>query len=131
MKIKKIRNNTYYDKTFFGISVTLEPEEQEIDQEKFEILNKNCPNFQQMTNPPEHGGTPRIRVLGSTPSGDVRLNAEGVGEPTMFTAPAVRLRGDDITGVPKDMYNKLQDDNRFKKLVDAGELVPMEGWEEK
>jgi len=133
MKVVKIKNENYYDKTFFGISVTIRPPEymeegkteEVLDPHEFEVLNKNCPNFQQFTNPPEHGGTPRIRVLGSTPDGKVRLNAKELGKPTMFTAPEVRLRGDDITEVPKETFNRLKGDNRFQSLVDSGELKIM------
>mgnify|MGYP000323605057 CR=1 FL=1 len=130
MKVAKIKNESYYDKTFFGISVTIEPGEDEIDLEEFSILNKNCPNFQDFTNPPVDGGKPRIRVLGSTPDNNVRVNAKGLGKTTMFTAPEVKLSANDITEVPKDTFNKLQDDERFNRLLDSGELKMM-GWGEK
>lgn len=135
MKYAKIKNEADYDRTFFGISVTIEPREMELDQETFQVLNKNCPNFQQMTNPPEHGGEPRIRVLGSTPDGKVRVNGssengQGLGNPTLFTAPKVKLRANDVTKVPERHYNKLQDNNRFQSLQKDGELRFM-GWEER
>lgn len=128
MKTYKIKNNAYYDRTFFGREVDIKAESDEvITKEEFGILNKNCPNFQQMTNPPEHGGNPRIRVLGSTPDDKVRLNAERLGNPTRFTAPEVRLKAngensDGITEIPESKYNKLQDNEKFKKLVKSGDL---------
>ncbi|MCF8012293.1 MAG: hypothetical protein K9L56_13535 [Clostridiales bacterium] len=130
MKVAKIKNEADYDRTFFGVGVTIEPKEMTIDQDEFTVLNKNCRNFQDMTNPPEHGGEPRIRVLGSTPSGDVRINGKNLNKPTLFTAPEVRLKGDDITEVPEQKYNKLQNDNRFNNLIEDGELRFM-GMEEK
>lgn len=130
MKFARIKNQKYYDRTFFGIGVTIKTEEMPIDQEEFEILNKNCRNFQDMTNPPEHGGEPTIRVLGSTPSGDVRVNGKNLNKPTEFTAPEVLLRGNEITKVPKPKYDKLKENNRFNSFIEDGELRFM-GMEEK
>lgn len=131
MRYAKIKNQASYDRTFFGISETIEPiEDVELDRDVFEVLNKNCPNFQDMTNPPAHGGNPVIKVLGSTSDGDVRINATELNRPTMFTAPKVRLRGDDITEVPESHYHKLENNSKFQSLIKDGELRMM-GWEEK
>lgn len=126
-----IKNNAKYERTFFGVDVTIESKKQVIDRDDYSVLIKNCVNFQQMTNPPSYGGQPVIRILGSTPSGDVRINASELGESTMFTAPQVKLNAngdnsDGLTEVPKNFYKKLRTDSRFQSLLDAGELEVIE-----
>ena len=131
MKIAKIKNEADYDRTFFGIDVNLEAEDDRVlEREVYDILIKNCPNFQDLTNPPANGGDPRIRVYGSTDEGDVRIDASGMKEDTKFTAPSVKLEAESVTGVPEHLYDKLQNDNRYKSLEKAGEVKFVE-WDEK
>lgn len=124
MEVVKIRNNVYYDRTFFGVHETIKPKaEQVLDRDVYDILIKHCELFQDMTRPPDSGGDPTIKILDSTPSGDVKVNAKGLGEPTVFTVPAVKLKADSVTSIPRKQYQRLQrKSSRFQSFMKAGEL---------
>lgn len=124
-----IRNRADYDRKFLGMSISIDTSETALPREDFEALNKNCINFQQMTNPPENGGQPHIRVTGSKPNGDVVLNGQGLGEPTLFTAPRVRLKANGVTHVSKKNFKKLKRDSRFQNLIESND-VEFVGWSE-
>ncbi len=117
-----------YDRHFLGMSVTIANKERVVlDIDDFEALNKNCVNFQQMTNPPHGGGEPHIRITGSASDGGVVVNAKGLGEPTLFTAPRVRLKADGKTKVSKGNFKKLKKDPRFQNLIEAND-IKFVGW---
>ena len=131
MRLAQIKNEADYDRTFFGISVNIASEDDQVlDKEVYEALIKNCPNFQDFTDPPTSGGDPKIRIKGSDAEGNVKIDASNLGEDTMLTAPAVKLEAESVTGVPESLYQKLQDDNRYQSLEKAGE-VKFVSWEEK
>lgn len=126
METAVLENNSDYDRKWFGFSVSIPHGETTIDIEDFKALNKNCVNFQQLTNPPENGGEPAVRVLDVLPSGDeIRVNGSGLGnegDETLFTAPRVLLRGNDRTEVTVEQLRKLKKDERFRSLVQEGEI---------
>lgn len=119
-----IINNANYDRTFFGVSAVLDPEEgtETLDKETYRALNKHCENFQDLKNPPANGGEPKIMVRDTTPDQQVEINCSNLTKATMVNASKVRLRADEPTEVSDKMFRELEKNNRFQSLLESGAL---------
>lgn len=120
MNTVKIKNESEYDRKFFGFEVVLDPNKgtNYVDAEKVSLLSKHSEVFRQLSTSEE--GEPEIIKGSSTPDGKVKLNCEGLSGTRMFNAPKVVLHANEVTKVKQKFYDKLEKDNRFQSLKDAG-----------